>query len=338
MTGAIKTFHELPEARRGSTPWRARGEGEARELPLVGMVRNPRSHRNKGHEPEDPAAAEVVTETTHKRKELAGVLDRFARQGIDFLAVDGGDGTVRDVLTSGAAIFGESWPPLIVLPKGKTNALAADLGLPRDWCLARAIERAKAGSFATRRTLVVADANYPEARVQGFLLGAGLFTRATSLGQSAHRLGAFNAVAVAVTALWTLAQALFAGRRNIWRRATAMRLADVHGRPLAGDAAERYLLFASTLENFPMGLKPFGEAREGLKLAMLDRARRTSLLRVPLIAAGRLPSQPERLGYHWLSPEGFRFTIEDRFILDGEAFPPGDYWVFQGPELRFVVP
>lgn len=334
MTGAIKTFHELPEARPGSVPWRPRG-GEA---PLVGMVRNPRSHRNKGHEAEDPAAAEVLVETTHKRKELAGVLDRFARQGIDFLAVDGGDGTVRDVLTSGAAIFGENWPPLIVLPKGKTNALAADLGLPGDWSLTRAIERARAGSFATRRPLVVADATHPEARVQGFLLGAGLFTRATSLGQSAHRLGAFNAVAVAVTALWTLGQALCAGRRNIWRRPTPMRLTDAQGDPIAGDEAERYLLLASTLENFPMGLKPFGQVREGLKLGVLDRARRKSLLRVPLIAVGRTPAEPEKLGFHWLSPESFRFTIEDRFILDGEAFPPGDYWVLQGPELRLVAP
>jgi hypothetical protein len=149
MTGAIKTFHELPQARRGSAPWRPRGEDETREVPLVGMVRNPRSHRNKGREAEDPAAAEVITETTHKRKELAGVLDRFARQGIDLLAVDGGDGTVRDVLTSGAAIFGESWPPLIVLPKGKTNALAADLGLPGDWSLTRAIELARPGRAAS---------------------------------------------------------------------------------------------------------------------------------------------------------------------------------------------
>jgi hypothetical protein len=338
MTGAIKTFNELPEARHGSVPWRPRGGDAPGGVPLVGMVRNPRSHRNKGHEAEDPAAAEVIIETTHKRKELAGVLDRFARQGIDYLAVDGGDGTVRDVLTSGAAIFGENWPPLIVLPKGKTNALAADLGLPVDWSLARSIERARAGSFATRRLLVVADATNPEARVQGFLLGAGLFTRATSLGQSAHRLGAFNAVAVAVTALWTLGQAVFAGRRNIWRRSTAIRLADDQGRPLAGDMAERYLLLASTLENFPLGMKPFGEARAGLKLAVLDRARRKSLLRVPLIALGRTPAEPEKLGFHWLSPESFRFTIQDRFILDGEAFPPGDYWVFQGPELRLVAP
>ena len=336
MTGAIKTFDHLPRPEGGSPAGPApRGQ---RPVPLVGVIRNPRSHRNKGRDQRDAPGANVILETTRKRRELVEVLDRFAREGVDFIAISGGDGTVRDVLTCGDRLFRDDWPPLIVLPKGKTNALAADLGAPADWSLAQAVEHAKAGKFATRRPLVVAEASDPQARVQGFLLGAGLFTRATTVGQSAHRLGAFNAVAVAVTALWTVSQAMLAGRRNPWRQRTAMRLSDDEGNPIAGEEKERYLLLASTLENFPLGLKPFGDTRKGLKLAALDQARRASLLRVPLIAFGRRPSQPARLGFHWLAPESFRFAIDDHFILDGEAFPPGDYRISQGPELRFVVP
>ena len=76
---------------------------------------------------------------------------------IDYLVVDGGDGTVRDVLTCGAGIFGESWPTLIVLPNGKTNALAADLGLPTNWSLSDAMEAIqfhgvfRGGCLAARR-------------------------------------------------------------------------------------------------------------------------------------------------------------------------------------------
>jgi hypothetical protein len=87
-----------------------------------------------------------------------------------------------------------------------------------------------------------------------------------------------------------------------------------------------------------MGLRPFGGASEGLKLAVLDRPRRKSLARIPLVAFGRLPSKPARLGYHWVAPDSYRMQLDDRFILDGEAFPPGAYRVSQGPELRFVVP
>jgi diacylglycerol kinase (ATP) len=338
MNRPIKIFASLPQAAPVPVALRALEPAAPRAVPLVGVIRNPRSHRNQGLAPEQAAGAEVITETTLKRRELFEVLARFASMGVDYIAIDGGDGTVRDVLTCGASVFGDDWPPLIVMPKGKTNALAADLGLPAQWTLDTALERARAGSFGCRRTLVVADATDPDSRVQGFMLGAGVFTRAISLGQSAHRWGAFNSLAVFVTTFWSLGQAFFAGRTNPWRQLTGMRLTDDFGRPLADDEEQRYVLLSSTLENFPMGLKPFGERRAGLKLAVLDRPRRKSLLRIPQIAFGRRPPEPARLGYHWVEADSYVLALEDPFILDGEAFPGGTYRVSQGPELRFVVP
>ena len=338
MNRPIKTFDRLPQATRMAAPWRRLAASEERASPLVGVVRNPRSYGNKDRPPELAADAEVITETTLKRRELVEVLGRFAVAGVDYIAIDGGDGTVRDVLTAGDAIFGDEWPPLIVLPKGKTNALASDLRLPRDWSLARAIELARAGSVTLRRPLVVAEAAQPDARVQGFMLGAGVFTRSISLGQSAHRWGAFNALAVLVTTIWSLVQAFFTNAGNAWRQTTGIRLSDDAGNPVAGKESKRYVLLSSTLERFPMGLKPFGNIREGLKLVVLDRPWRRSLARIPLIATGRRPSNPARLGYHWATPDSYLIHLDDRFILDGEAFPPGEYRISQGPELRFVVP
>jgi diacylglycerol kinase (ATP) len=333
MSG-IKTFDELPRPRRGSAPPAARGP---RETPLIGVIRNTRSHRNTGREQGSAPGAEVILESTQKRRELTDVLDRFAQRGVDYLAISGGDGTVRDVLTGGAEIFGDDWPPLIVLPKGKTNALATDLGAPADWRLAEAFEVARAGRFAMRRPLVVANADDPAARVQGFMLGAGVFRRAISLGQDAHRWGAFNALAVGVTSAWALGQAMLAGKRNPWRQRSLMRLADAQGRPLPG-GDQRYIMLASTLERFALGLKPFGPLREGLKITVLDTPDRRSLLWVPAIALGRLPDPPELRGYHRLSPEAFEMEVGEPFVLDGEAFPPGRYRVSTGPLLRFAAP
>jgi hypothetical protein len=338
MNRPIKIFDRLPQATRIAAPWRRLARSEGRTRPLVGVIRNPRSHGNKGRAPEQSAHAEVITETTQKRRELVEVLGRLALAGVDYIAIDGGDGTVRDVLTCGDAIFGDEWPPLIVLPKGKTNALAADLGLPGDWTLDRAVERARAGSFTLRRPLVVAEAAQPEARVQGFMMGAGVFTKAIGLGQSAHRWGAFNAIAVVLTTVWSLVQAVFASAGNSWRQTTGIRLRDQTGRPMCGGEDRRYVLLSSTLERFPMGLKPFGDVRKGLKLAVLDRPWRKSLAHIPLIAVGRQPANAARLGYHWAAPDSYRIELDGRFILDGEAFPPGAYEVSQGPELRFVVP
>ena len=333
MSG-IQTFDELPRPSRRTAPPAARRGGE---IPLVGVIRNIRSHRNKGREQGDAPGAEVVVETTVKRAELTGVLDRFARQGIDYLAISGGDGTVRDVLTWGAEIFGDDWPPLIVLPKGKTNALATDLGAPAAWRLADALAAARAGRFVERRPLVVSDPHEAEARVQGFMLGAGVFHRVISLGQDAHRIGAFNALAVGVTATWALGQAMLAGGSNPWRQRSVMRLTGANGRPIAGDD-ERYVMLASTLENFALGLKPFGPLKPGLKMIVLDTPARRSLLWIPAIALGRLPGSPERRGYHRLTPEAFDMEVGEPFILDGEAFPPGRYRISLGPLLRFAAP
>ena len=338
MNYQIKIFDSLPQASRDAALLRAPRPRAPREEPLIGVIRNPRSYRNKGHAPEHAVEAEVITETTLKRKELFEVLARFASAGVDYLAIDGGDGTVRDVLTCGAPAFGDDWPPLILMPKGKTNALASDLGLPAKWDLDKALARASAGSFVRRRPLVVAEADDPDARVHGFMLGDGVFTRAIGLGQSAHRWGAFNALAVVVTTFWSLGQAFFAGSSTPWRRQTGIRLSDSSGQPIAGEEDQRYILLSSTLENFPMGLKPFGDRREGLKLAVLDRPSRRSLAHIPLIAAGRHPAAGAALGYHWAAPDSYRMVLEDPFILDGEAFPAGSYRISQGPELRFVVP
>ena len=68
--------------------------------------------------------------------QIAKALEMIARVKPKVLVINGGDGTVRDVLTAGLDVFGEHWPALAVLPKGKTNALNVDLGAPAGWSLA----------------------------------------------------------------------------------------------------------------------------------------------------------------------------------------------------------
>jgi diacylglycerol kinase (ATP) len=137
MHGTVHLFDRLPEVAKPAAP-AGGATAPARPIPLIGVIRNPRSHRNTGAPPEWTGRATVLLETPNQRSELQAILGRFAEARVDYIAVDGGDGTVRDVLTCGAGIFGESWPPLIVLPNGKTNALAVDLNLPVGWSLADA--------------------------------------------------------------------------------------------------------------------------------------------------------------------------------------------------------
>lgn len=345
MATSIYEFAQLPGGSAAQpvdvAPRRSRMAGAA---PSVGVIYNPRSHRNKGADFDCGICPHVHIAKPGDRSQLPSALAEFAERGIELLVINGGDGTVRDVLTCGSDIFGNDWPAIAVLPKGKTNALTVDLGVPKDWTLQDAIVALDEGSIVRRRPISIDSLeDTASTGVLGFILGAGAFTKATQAGQSAHRLGAFNSLAVGVTALWTLAQSLFAGRNNPWRRGSrmAIRLGSSEA-PMAhsehGDPEYRQVLFASTLERLPAGINPFGRLRSGLKLVAVDQISRRSTALIPAILAGKQFSDLRERGIHQLSASQFTLDIGDPFILDGEAFPAGRYHIGQGPELHFVAP
>lgn len=269
---------------------------------------------------------------------MAEILADFAARRVDCIAIDGGDGTVRDVLSCGAGIFGESWPMLVILPHGKTNALALDLGIPTDWTLEDALAAIRNGGIVRRQPLVITQRDNAEAQVRGFIMGAGVFVRCIALGQRSHDLGAFNAAVVGMTTMWSLLQAFFGGRTNPWRRGTHMRVRGEDGgeiEHLGGlPADQRYLLFASTLEKFPAGLKPFRGLTDTLRVALLDNPKRGLLLRFGALIRGTASAATMRRGAHVFDGEGMELDLADSFILDGEAFPAGHYRLNAGAKLR----
>lgn len=328
----------------GQTPKSVQNEsaGSAKAPPLVGVIYNPRSHRNQGQDLDVAALPNVFVEQPATREEIESALAGFKQQGIDYLIVNGGDGTVRDVLTCGNLVFGENWPDLAVLPKGKTNALNVDLGAPARWSLSAAITAYGSGRRVKRRPLAVQFPNGGRTLL-GFILGAGGFTLGVRAGQDAHRMGAFDSLAVGVTSVWGVLQGLLGSDDNDWRRGAEMtiQLGDEQRtipRSEYGDPARRTVMMSSTLEKFPVGIKLFGKLREGLKLVVMDHPRRRILAVFPAILAGWSPPWLAKAGVHHVVTDYYDLQIGDEFILDGEAFPAGNYRVSQGPELSFVVP
>ena len=57
-----------------------------------------------------------------------------------------------------------------------------------------------------------------------------------------------------------------------------------------------------------------------------------------LVAMGRIRSNLRDRGIHQLSMPEFTLGMDEQFILDGEAFPAGEYRIAQGPALEFVTP
>jgi hypothetical protein len=313
----------------------------------TGIICNPKSHRNRSSvEATKPfLSGTVLAVTPRTQAELAEVLADFAHHGIELLVIDGGDGTIRDVMTAAARIWTGRAPRVAIVPSGKTNALALDLGIPDTWTLDQALTAARDGNVKTRSPIEIVRKD-TGTRLHGFLFGAGAFVQATALAQRTHRAGAFNGVAVGLALCWAILQTLFGGANSAWRKGSRMGIryqggaADGEHAPRSNTSTDRarYLMLASTLKRMPVGIRPFGVPRAGLKTLVVDAPPRWLAAATPLIVAGSRAGWLDRAGYHRIDAPALDLSMESGFILDGEIYPGGDLIVREGKPIRFVVP
>uniref|UniRef100_UPI0035CC7E4C diacylglycerol/lipid kinase family protein n=1 Tax=uncultured Sphingomonas sp. TaxID=158754 RepID=UPI0035CC7E4C len=302
----------------------------------VGVISNGKAHRNLTRGAAPPSYLPLASWTapaTHT--ELSDALAGFAARDVNVLVVDGGDGTVRDVITEGLRHFPRAFPTMVVVPSGKTNALALDLGIPSDWTIAAALDSIGAGRVKQRNPLEIWRDGASAPDLRGFLFGAGAFVRATGLAQRVHRLGAFDGMAVGLSLASAIAQTFFGGKRNPWRQGEPMRIETADGHN-----AERafYIALASTLNRLPLGIKPFGRKRDGLKLLGIDAPPRRMLAAVPALLAGSEAAWLDRAGYHRATADSLHLSLAGGFILDGEFYPGGGLLLKKGAALTFATP
>ncbi|WP_114391932.1 diacylglycerol kinase family protein [Oleisolibacter albus] len=316
----------------------------------VGLIRNPRSQRNKrgGGDMRTQAAAllgyyfaEPATPA-----ELAEVLADFARHEVGIICIDGGDGTVREVLTALPAAYGGELPKLAILASGKTNLIAADVGSPGHGLegFGRLVDDARKGflgSHLQRRPLL--EISWPDGShetIRGMFMGAGAFTRATDLANSSiHARGLYNNAAVVLTMANVLGSALLGRDRDGWLDGEPMTVSD--GRDNGRDG-NRFIFLATTLHRLVMGLWPFwGEGNGALRY--LDVAAHPTRLTAALAPVLRGKPTP------WMLADGYRSGVAERltlglsapFIMDGERFEPGPGGTIHldaGPVVDFVIP
>ena len=148
----------------------------------IGIIHNPRSHRNR-RAPDTgrrlrallDGEGEVVDAST--QEELQVAVERFQSHRVEVLGVNGGDGTAHVVLTAFARAYGTDPLPAVALLRGGAMNTVADAhelrGRP-EAILRGLLERRRAG--ATLRTVerdllsVQADGAPPQL---GFLFGTG---------------------------------------------------------------------------------------------------------------------------------------------------------------------
>ena len=297
--------------------------------PRIALLSNPKSTGNLAQLPriraycaDHPDVFHYEVEHVHQVSEALKVISRVQPK---VLVINGGDGTVQAALTQiyNGGHFGDQPPPVAVLPSGKTNLIALDLGVQGDpiAALERLIELAKTdlARHVVPRELIALRRGEADAPVIGmFLGGAGLADTMLYCRQKIYPLGLPNSVSHVLTAF-----AVFA-RQLLGLRASFL---PPDPRPLSvqmrsgGQLTGRFALLAvTTLEKFLLSSR-LPEQEDGrLKLVAIE-GKPGSIMRGFFAGlAGRLGRQ-QFSGVHVEAADEIQIEGDgSSVILDGETF------------------
>ena len=306
----------------------------------LGVIANGRSWRNR-EAGVRAGAVDALFEAPETLDGYPAALKSFAEAGVGVIAVDGGDGTLRDVLSALPAAYGDALPAIAIVPSGKTNVAALDVGgvARGEAALAELAEAARTGAGlklgGVRRPILVTTDGWTRA---GFVFGLGAYERTTRLvNERVHSRGFAQKLGVAIGVLMGGAAA-FGKDREVWRR----------GVPLAisvDDAPARegrsFVALATSLNKLILNLYPFwGEGEGAIRLTEIAAPPRRLLRGLLALGAGRKPSFADAEGYESLRAKRVSLTLEEPFIFDGDTFAPGEdgrVELVAGPEIRFVT-
>jgi len=300
--------------------------------PRIALLSNPKSTGNLAQLPRIREYCAEHPDVFHYEVEhvsqIGEAMKSIARVRPTVLAINGGDGTVQATLTElyNGGHFGDAAPPVAVLPSGKTNLIALDLGARGDPIdtLERLIQLARAddlGRYTVARELIalrqVGDEDRPV--IGMFLGGAGLADTMLYCRDKIYPLGLPNGIAHGITAIALLMKLLLRVKANFLPpdpQPLSVSLRD-EGSRLNGRFS---LLAVTTLEKLLLSSQ-IGSRRAGvLKLLAVDERPWSILRGLAASLFGRL-GRDKLSGVHF--EEADEITIEgenSNVILDGETF------------------
>lgn len=303
----------------------------------AGVIRNPQSHANRRDGEVTAPRADVLFAQPETRADVAGEVKRLAAAGCELLIIDGGDGTVREVLTALPEAYGDTPPLLSVISSGKTNILAFDLGVRGSWTLDRALAHVGQSDarIRLRGPLEVAREGSDAPPLRGFVFGCAALVRQDELASSLHQAHIFHNLSVALTLAGAVVEVTAGGDDNPWRRGEPLTLSIDDGEARSGP---RLVTIATTLQRLPFRMRPFGPPRHGLKFLDADAPPRSLGRALPKLLWGRGEGWLTQNGYRRGDASRLRISVDSPVFLDGEVYPGGDLIVTEGPRLRFLTP
>jgi hypothetical protein len=301
--------------------------------PRIALISNPKSTGNLAQLPRIRAFCAEHPDIFHYEVEQASQIGEamrtIARIDPAVLAINGGDGTVQAVLTElhNGGHFGTSAPPVAVLPSGKTNLIALDLGAQGDpvEALDRLLVIARADlapHLVAREMISLSGGETGITPVIGmFLGGAGLADIMLYCRERVYPLGLPNSISHFITAVAVVLHQVFGLRASFLPPEPGMLSVQVRRE---GAITGRFaFLFVTTLEKLLLSSELSSGGRGPLKFVAVEQ-RPVSMLRAFFASlVGRL-GRTKLAGVH--VEEADEIAIEgdsSQVILDGETFRAG---------------
>lgn len=296
----------------------------------VALLSNPRSTGNRSLLPQVRQFCANHPEIFHYEVEdvaqIAEAMRTIAMVGPRVIAINGGDGTVQAALTElhTGDYFGGSPPPVAVLPNGKTNLIAQDLGADGDplQALQRVLDLASCDmdSHVIQRQLIALSSGSSRPVLGMFLGGAYLADVMLYCRHKIYPLGLPNGLSHILAALLGLFAMLFGlGGGRLPPKPSPLIVSLIR----QGEFKGRFsVLIVTTLEKLLLSVRTGDDAGAAgtMKLLAVDRSFGAMLRMVSAAWRGTLGKQPVN-GVHFEAGDEIHIAGErSSVILDGEMF------------------
>lgn len=297
----------------------------------LGLVSNVQSQQNKRGMGAIDSSLMDLPEVLHARLTGIGGLSRaledFARERVDVIVTNGGDGTVQAVLSE--LLINKPIPripPVAVLPRGMTNMTAADVG-PRGTAaksLRRLVELARSGMIdrhLTRRHVLRVENIAGHPTQCGMFFGTAGIVRGIEVCRTkVHSRGLESDWANGVTLAGMLLGWLLSGGRGETFRGETIAVS------LDGGEAERgplFLALATTLDHLILHSRPFwNQGGEPVRFTSIaDPPRRLLRYAHKILYGPPHRHFPDRT-YVSQGARKIALEMECPFTLDGQMFEP----------------